>query len=462
MLALPAAATENGKTFNDSNTIYFMKKFVAIFLSLSIFCSVKARDYKISSAIELNALDLKPGDKVILKTGEWKDQQLLFKGIGTEKEPITLMAEKAADLKITGNSNLKIDGEWLVVDGLIFTDGYSLKEDVIIFSNKSANCRLTNSAIISYNHPDKKVDYKWISVWGHHNRVDHCWLEGKTHQGTTLVIWLDDEANYDLIDHNYFGVRQELGVNGGETIRVGNSTWSLHDSYTIIEKNIFDHCDGELEIISNKSCKNTIRNNLFYESQGTLTLRHGNDANVYENIFIGNGVANTGGIRVIAENHRVHDNYLLNLTGSGMSGAISIMDGLPNPPLVGHWQVKNASIFNNTIINCRESLVVGVGKNAERFLKPENTSFTNNIISANKPVIKWVDDSAQIRFEKNIVYSSDTNEKLPDGFTLKTPVGIKKDENGFQIIPSTKQPSAFWIKEKVGPNWMPKREFVVR
>jgi poly(beta-D-mannuronate) lyase len=434
-----------------------------LFLSLVISGnSLLAKEYPISSAEELSHLELKPGDKVILKSGSWKDQQLLFQGIGTQKKPITLIPEAKEGIKLTGNSNLKINGEWLLVDGLIFAEGYSLKEDVILFSNKSANCRVTNTAIINYNNPDKKVDYKWISVWGHRNRVDHCWLEGKSHQGTTLVIWLDDEPNYDLVDHNYFGSRPELGVNGGETIRIGNSTWSLHDSYTTVENNIFDHCDGELEIISNKSCKNIIRNNLFYESQGTLTLRHGNDADVYDNIFIGNGVPNTGGIRVIAENHKVHDNYLQDLTGTGMSAAISIMDGLPNPPLVGHWQVKNAAIINNTIINCKEPLIVGAGKNAERYLRPENVQFSNNKIVANGPVIRWVDDSAKIRFENNIVYTSTNQEKLPTGFSIVSPASIKKDALGIYLISSSSPPPRFWEKETIGPGWMQQKKFVVK
>src|ERR1043165_4795873 len=54
-----------------------------VFANLSLISL--ANEYKISSAAELSALKLKPGDKVILKEGEWKDQQLVFKGVGTEK-----------------------------------------------------------------------------------------------------------------------------------------------------------------------------------------------------------------------------------------------------------------------------------------------------------------------------------------------------------------------------------------
>jgi poly(beta-D-mannuronate) lyase len=243
-----------------------------------------------------------------------------------------------------------------------------------------------------------------------------------------------------------------LGENGGETIRIGTSTWSMFDSRTTVEKNIFDHCDGEIEIISNKSCKNILRENLFFECNGTLTLRHGNDADVYGNYFIGNGLDNTGGIRVIAENHKVHDNYFQGLTGTGLMAAISIMDGLPNPELTSHWQVKNATIYNNIIINCEESLNVGAGKNVERYLKPQNTSFSNNIISTKERAIHWSDDSAAIKFENNLIWlAPDANEQLA-GFIKKDPQ-LQKDDNNF-YHEKNKSLQLFWQTEMIGPEWL--------
>lgn len=432
---------------------------VCLIVLSAFLAPVAAKEYSIASASELETLSLKPGDKVVLKDGPWKDQRLVFKGTGTEKAPITFTTEKPGKTTLSGNSTLLIDGQWLVVDGVYFTDGYSKDKDVVVFSAASVHCRLTNSAVVNYNHPDKKVDYKWVSVWGHYNRVDHCWLEGKAHQGTTLVIWLDEKPNYHRIDHNYFGARPALGGNGGETIRIGNSTWSLHDSYTTVEKNIFDHCDGELEIISNKSGRNTIRNNLFYESQGTLTLRHGNDAEVYGNYFLGNGRSGTGGIRVIGENHRVHHNYLQDLAGTGLSAALSVMAGLPNPQLTSHWQVKNANIHHNIILNCREGFSIGAGKNRERYLSPVNTVFADNIISTDHQALNWVDDSAAIQFRGNLVHRAADAQQLKDGFVLKKPK-LKEASNDL-CIPGKKFPKPFWLKENVGPFWKARKRYPV-
>ncbi len=96
--------------------------------------AVHAEEYKISFAAELSSLPLTAGDKVILKDGSRKDQQLIFDGTGTEKAPVVLTTEKPGITKLSGNSTFKVDATWLIVDGLFFTDGYSTKNDVIVVS----------------------------------------------------------------------------------------------------------------------------------------------------------------------------------------------------------------------------------------------------------------------------------------------------------------------------------------
>lgn len=392
---------------------------IAFVLLFSTKASLQAKDYKIKDANGLNALSLKPGDKVIMQGELWKDQQLVFKGKGTKENPITLAVEFPGKTILSGNSTLTIEGTWLIADGLSFTNGFIEKGDVIQFSIKSSWCRLTNSSVVDYNNPDGKADYRWVSMNGFNNRVDHCLLQGKKHQGVTLVVWLTDKPNYHKIDHNYFGARPELGRNGGETIRIGTSTWSFHDSYTTVENNIFDHCDGELEAVSVKSCKNTIRNNLFYESKATLTLRHGNGSEVYGNCFIGNFIAGTGGVRIIGENHKVYNNYFYGLTGTGVSAAISVMAGLPNPVLTSHWQVKNATITNNKIVACKEAFAVGAGYNPGRYLPALNTTFANNLILSSKVAIKRYDTTVVVRFKDNTISNDASPDKLPEGFISK-------------------------------------------
>ncbi len=437
--------------------------FFCFFASHEIFAqngsrSIKARIYKISSAAELSAIMLNPGDKVIMKNGDWKNQKLIFKGKGTKVLPIVLIAENAGNVILNGNSSLIIDGSWLVVDGLNFRDGYTLAENVITFSEQSENCRLTNTAVVDYNNPEKKVRNSWIVLYGTRNRVDHCYLKGKTHVGTTIGVYVSNTPNYHRIDHNYFADRPPLGRNGGEILRIGTDVWSMHDSFTIVEENIFTHCDGEVEIVSNKSTNNTIRNNLFYESKGGLVLRHGNKANVYGNYFIGNGKEGANGDRVIGEEHKIYDNYFQDLTS-----AFLIRNAWLNPPLFGYWQVKNAEITGNTIINCKENFVIGAGKDEKAMLPPVNTLITNNLIYTNQTLILWLEKEADITFKGNVAYGM-PDKDLPVGIKILDPklkrikYGIYKSDNVLASTVGSKkmnefQKAVFEIKG-IGVSWM--------
>jgi len=402
--------------------------------------------YTISSAAELDALKLQPGDKVVMKTGEWKSQVLNFKGKGTADKPITLVAESKGNVVLSGNSNLKIDGEWLVVDGLSFKNGFSLKDDVVVIAKNSSNCRLTNTSIENYNPVDKTVDYKWVSLYGTNNRVDHCSLTGKTHQGTTLVVWLDDKPNYHQIDYNYFGPRPDLGVNGGETIRIGTSTYSMNDSYTTVENNIFDKCDGEMEIISIKSGYNKIVGNLFYECVGTVTFRHGNNSEVSDNYFIGNNVSNTGGIRLIGENHKVYGNYLYKIAGRTLRASISVMNAYENPELNEYWQVKNADIQDNIIVSGREAFVLGAGKDDKRTVVPDGVTITNNYIINPVTLLVMQDQPKNLTMNNNQLEGA----TIVDGF-IKMSNDLQLSEGVWQKKTTIKSP--FWLNTAIGPDW---------
>lgn len=417
---------------------------------------VQTNVYTISTAAELNALSLQPGDKVVMKAGEWKSQLINFKAKGTPEKPITLVAETKGAVILSGNSNLKIDGEWLVVDGLSFKNGFSLKDDVVVFTKATSNSRLTNTSIENYNPSDKTIDYKWVSLFGKNNRVDHCSISGKTHQGTTLVVWLDDQPNYHQIDHNYFGPRPDLGVNGGETIRIGTSTYSMNDSYTTVQHNIFDKCNGEMEIISIKSGYNKILNNLFYECVGTVTFRHGNHSEVSNNYLIGNGVASTGGIRIIGESQKVADNYLYKVAGTGLRAAISVMNAYQNPELHEYWQVKNALIENNIIVDAKEALVLGAGKDSKRILAPDGIKIINNYIINPGALLVSQDHPTNLVVQNNQVDGA----SLTSGF-VKMGSDLQMSDGIWQNKTALKQP--FWLNTEVGPDWKKdNRSFIFR
>lgn len=372
----------------------------------------------------------------MLANGEWRDFEIVLTGKGKPGKPITLISEEPGKVFITGKSNLKIGGSHILVTGLIFRNGYSPTGEVIAFRRSkeevATDSRVTEVVIDRFNQPDRaKTDY-WVALDGKRNRFDHNHLVGKSNDGVTLAVRLDLEnsrENGHRIDHNYFGPRPVLGSNGGETIRIGTSTYSMFDSRTIVEDNIFDRCDGEIEIISIKSGANIVRRNLFLESRGAVTLRHGDGNLVERNIFKGNGKDHTGGIRVINRNQTVRGNYMEALGGTGFAGALTVMNGVPNSPVNRYVQVSNALIEQNSIISSAR-VTLAAGSDAERSARPINSRFERNLLifdNAEKPVV-LEDDVSGIAFAGNVVVGRTAAPALAGG--KQGTIATARDENG--------------------------------
>jgi poly(beta-D-mannuronate) lyase len=358
------------------------------FSLFSLFAS--ARCLKVNDIADFNKAvkTLLAGDSLVLANRIWKDAQLIFKGKGEENRYISLIAETPGKVILEGTSSLQLSGEWLWVSGLVFTNGHTPKKTVIDFRTGTReyayNAVLSNCVIDKYNQSSKTAADHWVELWGKNNRVEYCYFGGKTNEGTTLVIWPNDSNsinNHHLVQHNYFGARPPLGVNGGETIRIGTSDVCNNVSASIVRNNYFEHCNGEVEIISNKSCDNKYLNNTFYECEGCLTLRHGNRAIVAGNWFIGNNRKNTGGVRIINEGHRIYNNVFYQLRGEEFFSALSIMNAIPNSPANGYAPVKDVIVAYNTFYDCSIPWNFCAGaRDRNRTVVPESTQLINNLV----------------------------------------------------------------------------------
>ncbi|RAV28661.1 polysaccharide lyase 6 family protein [Sinomicrobium soli] len=387
--------------------------FITLCCILTLQC-LQAGSIRVSTAEALNRAikQSAPGDTIIMANKTWADTEIRFLAGGEPGREITLKAETPGKVVLTGTSRLIISGKYLVVSGLWFREGNTRGKPVISFRKSKEEpafySRVTRCAITDYNPSDRSLQYQWVELWGKHNRVDHCTFYGKTNQGPVLIVGLKDNKanleNHHRIDHNHFGHRPSLGSNGGETIRIGTSHTSLESSGTVVEENLFERCNGEVEIISSKSCDNIYRNNLFVESEGGLVLRHGNRCLVEGNVFFGNNKPHTGGIRVINEGHIVQNNLLMGLTGDGFRSPLVIMNGVPDGPLNRYNQVRNAIIQHNTFIHCAP-LELCAGSDDERTATPVNTLFTNNLFYTDKQqeLFRVLDDISGIAFSGNKV-----------------------------------------------------------
>lgn len=399
----------------------------------------RGQDFVVSSAAEINSIlsQLNPGDTVVMSDGTWTNQEIEFAAIGTEKAPITLRAETPGLVVLNGDSSLEISGDWLVVDGLRFEGGALNSGHIVQFRGSlghATNSRFTNSSILNYNPSDIDTRYFWVSIYGQHNRVDNNYFYNQNHSGVTVVIWRDSpDPDFHTIDGNHFADRPVGNGNGFETIRIGTSTESESDSFSVVENNLFERVDGEIEIISNKSGRNIFRNNTFRESAGTLTLRHGHGNLVDGNFFLGFGKDRSGGVRVIGRNQILVNNYFGGLDGRA-DGAIAITAGVPESPLTGYPQVKNAIIAHNTIVDVNDAAIVfsqGLGSSGRTLLADDVIIANNAIFSQQDPLFAGTEGS-NWRWHGNIAFGQS--------------LGPVRGNSGIEVVDPKLQPdaSAIW------------------
>lgn len=397
--------------------------FVSLLLS-SFFSMAETVIVENPAALKATIGKAKPGTILLLKDGTWNNAAIQLQGKGTAKSPITIMPQTPGGVTFSGQSYIQIGGEYLIIKGFHFKNGYSPKREVISFRINNDvlanNCRLSNIVIENYSQPERFKADTWITLYGKNNRIDHSTFVNKLNSGPLIIAELDDERsqqNNHRIDSNYFKGRQRFGSNGGETIRIGVSRYSLTASRTQIVHNYFERCNGEVEIVSIKSGENNVSYNTFYECEGSLVLRHGSGNIVEGNFFIGNNKPFTGGVRVINPRQRVLNNVFYQLQGSNFRAPLAIVNGVPNSLINRYYQVKDAVIEKNTFINSSE-ILFGAGKDAERTLGPENVSFKNNLILTQKDEV-YTDANN----DKGIVFA---NNGLDDAFKGTAPAGFKK------------------------------------
>lgn len=442
-----------------------MKK-TLIILSLVFFiigCKERNNSVIVNNQEELNEAIEKaqPGDNIAMANGTWKDVQIRFTGEGAENKPITIKAETPGKVFIEGVSDLKFGGKYLVVDGLHFRNGYSPSNAVVEFNIDKDTigyyCAFTNSVIEDFNKPTRDKADRWVQIRGRHNTLSNCYIAGKTNRGPTIRVDLagiEHINNYHQIINNHFGPRPPKGGPSGETIQIGNSFTSMSPSYTMVANNLFEECNGEVEIISSKTNFNVFKNNIFYKSEGSLVTRHGNYVTIDGNYFIGDGEnENYGGIRIINTGHWVINNYFYNIKGKSFRSPLAVMNGIPKSPLNRYNQVTDVVVAYNTYVNCESPWQFGVGQNLSqkdvlpkseiRSARPIRTTVANNIIyndNGNDPIIEH-DKADGVIFKSNVINNQGVSFKDKEGleaisFDLnKISDNIFTSSTGFDIEP---------------------------
>lgn len=217
--------------------------------------------------------------------------------------------------------------------------------------------------------------------------------------------------------------RKKGAGNGFETIRFGLSGTSLSPSRSVIENNIFENCNGEIEIVSNKAGGNIYHKNTFKSSYGSLTLRHGNNVIVAKNKFLQNNTPDAGGIRVAAGSGHIIYNNLIKDT-NGRAGLI-INSGSDGD--IYNIQVSYSKFLKNIFLDCALDILIG---STQFPISPRLCSFNDNLIikNNNNPVYQINSNMIDFEFHNNI-YKATNMGNIPDFYKQQ----IDKKPDNFSI-----------------------------
>lgn len=343
-----------------------------------------------------------PGDEIVLANGEWRDMELAITTSGTAQDKIYIRGEQPDKVIIGGASQIKIGADHIHLYNLTFNGCVATsptrKGHIVDFQHNRREANYSTISDCSFDAcvpDDKSYDDVWINLYGTHNTVEHCYMGNKDNKGLYIVVWHKNaKADHHTIRNNYFyrPKSHNREENGQEAIRIGDSSNSLTNSSTRVENNFFYRCNGEIEIISIKSGDNTIHGNTFLECVGCVTLRHGNNNTISQNLFLANNTPRAGGVRVINRGHRIFDNYFYGQISGNERAAISIQLGIENGALNEYDPVVDVEISRNTMVECSENFSFGVGSRGTVVARDVTLS-QNLVVTSRTSTSRLIDDN---------------------------------------------------------------------
>jgi len=347
-----------------------------ILITLIFLCSITitfAETYKVKSLEDFKSIaeKLVAGDKVIIQNGNYTNWFIELNNKGTAEKPIIIMAETNGQVVFSGDVErtiFKITGNFIYLQGINFKTCVLKKAEkstgVLIELNGTSNCKVSHCNFESNVVKSQFMPLVVISGNGESNKIDSCnFTSNVDNQDVQIKVTKESFPLNTKIIHNSFSFKNKVSWkngNGGECVQVGQDPVLLGNQTpkTFVSENTFTACNGENEVISNKSSGNSYTKNHFKNNDGELVMRGGHDCIISDNTFEGG----TGGIRINGTGHLVTNNKI-----TGIKTAIRLMYGMAKGKTETGFYISasNCKITNNTISNADTGILVGDSKNAD-------------------------------------------------------------------------------------------------
>jgi poly(beta-D-mannuronate) lyase len=349
-----------------------MKKLLLlIFLNLSL--TAFGHSYFVKSEQEIKTIipKLQPGDEVIIADGNYTNWKVEITTSGNKGNEISIKAEHVGKVIFSGEVSKPIwliSGSYVTLSGINFIECTLVKADgknsVLVELKNTTTSKLQNCSFIKNVVKTQFTPLVVISGNGKGNEIDGCsFISNIDNQDVQVKITNESCPQLTVIKRNLFRDKNRVSWkngNGGECVQVGQDPVLLgtKKAMTAVISNRFINCNGENEVISNKSSNNQYLKNYFEACDGELVMRGGHDCTIEDNVFNGG----TGGIRINGTGHQIINNKINNI-----KTAIRLMYGMAKgKEEIGFYiAASNCTISNNQISNATTGILIGDSKDAD-------------------------------------------------------------------------------------------------
>ena len=378
--------------------------FIALlFLSNSAFAST----YSVNSEKQFEDIipKLTAGDEVIIKDGTYADWSIEIAAKGTAKAPITVRAENEGKVIFSGDVNqtlFKFSGSYLIFKGINFRNCNLTKSASLIILNNAEHCSITKCSFSTNTAKVQFTPLVVVSGKGTDNLVSNCTFTSNVdNQDVQIKITKESSPLHTIVENNLFENKAKVSWkngNGGECVQVGQDPILLGGvlSKTTVRFNRFIRCNGEPEVISNKSSGNTYFKNYFEDNDGELVMRGGHDCIIDGNTFKGGA----GGIRVNGTGHTIVNNKISNI-----KTAIRLMYGMAKGKTDTGFYIaaSGCTLKNNEINQANIGILVGDSKDADWTGKFDTVRYPSPVMQNIAPFDNVIEGNVFTRTETTII-----------------------------------------------------------
>lgn len=377
-----------------------MKK-LPFYLLLLLVQLATAKTYKVSSEQEFKAIlpKLVPKDVVIIADGTYSNWDLEISARGSERKRITIKAATPGKVIFSGQTDhalFKISGAYITLTGILFKEctlsKANGKSGALIELKDSEYCTIYDCSFVKNKANAQFMPLVIVSGKGLANKIELCAFQSNIdNQDLQVKITKESCPQQTLIIHNLFQLKNKVSWangNGGECVQVGQDPVLLGniEANTMVKQNTFNGCNGESEVISNKSSKNSYINNHFFNNDGELVMRGGHDCTITYNLFEGG----TGGIRINGTGHIITNNKI-----NGIQTAIRLMYGMAKgKDEIGFYiAASGCTIKNNQIKDANTGILIGDNKDEDWTGKFDTKRYPSPVMQSVAPFDNQISDN---------------------------------------------------------------------